>query len=1028
MAETNQGENGKVFISYSRKDKAFVQKLNDALDNAGVQAWVDWEGLELASDWMATITTAIQGSDAFLFIISPDSLKSKVCADELELGLQLNKKLIPILYREPTQDSTMHEKLAATNWVYLRKQDNFDETIPKLVQSINTDLEWVRQHTRILERSIEWERKHKNSSSLLSGSDLDEAEHWMSEAALKPNRQVLPLQAEYIHESRTVAARRQRSLLVGVSLAAIISLVAAAFAVYQSIQAVKQRELAQASEAVAVENQHIAATQETIAKEKQKEAEENQRLAEKNQLLAEEKTILANAQRSAALSQIYQSRPGDLDISILLALDSYQRKPSFLAEDLIRADASLIPLPVAQMKQDGPVYHIKWSPDYKYFVTGNKSDPSDKSALNEACVWLADKGEKVHCVLHDDDVNDALFSPDGQYLITGSADKTLRIFHVGDWALVKQYNFEDAILDLDVSQNYLAVASEEKTLTIIDMANLESPSAVRNFDQRVGATTVKFSPDGRFLAYGTKAGKVMFWRVGPNSKLFYDGPTHPNSNYIVLAFSNSGSLLASGGGDSFSRLTKTDGSSISSLSHGDWVEDVAFGPDDSWYVTVSDDNKVRVIETATNSEKLTMFHAGFVQKVKVSSDGRWIASTGYDHVVRIWDADSGNQMLEFPLKANGSAIAFNEDATRIIAADEDGNISIWDISSLSILLANIKFPEFAHEARFSPSGEYLIVNTDDYKIWSIPARNILQTEDGTKGTVILTTSSLTYNTAISPDSKWIAAVEYDSTNAQNNQGVLVSADGRVNFQLEHGGEVTGVAFSSDSQLVGTSGINGLVTFWSVTNGEKQFDLNNEERVNSLATSPIQNLAAAGLHDKIKIWDLSTKTVVVELSQIGDINFLAYSQDGKWFASGSSEGSIQVWQVEGDHFTPHGSLIPLNGEPLFLSFSQDNRWLAGGSSQGFAYLWDIATGQELSRIPHSDNVTSVAFSPDSPLLLTVSRKVVRIWNLTELPLTPKDDLIPFACSHLISNLSPDEWTSIFGNEEYKLTCPDLPEGK
>src|SRR6266540_3336633 len=164
MADTTQEANGSVFISYSRKDKAFVQKLNEALDKAGVQAWVDWEGIELASDWMKTITDAIQGNDAFLFVISPDSLISKVCTDELELGIKLNKKLIPILYREPTKASTMHDKLASTNWVYLRDVDNFDETIPKLIQSINTDLGWIRQHTRLLEQASDWEEKIRNSS------------------------------------------------------------------------------------------------------------------------------------------------------------------------------------------------------------------------------------------------------------------------------------------------------------------------------------------------------------------------------------------------------------------------------------------------------------------------------------------------------------------------------------------------------------------------------------------------------------------------------------------------------------------------------------------------------------------------------------------------------------------------------------------------------------------------------------------------------------------------------------------------
>ena len=117
MAESNQGSQGSAFISYSRKDKAFVQKLNDSLDASGIHAWVDWEGIELASDWMQTITTAIQGTDAFIFVISPDSIKSTVCAEELELALKFNKKLIPVLYREPTKSQKMHEKLSATNWV-----------------------------------------------------------------------------------------------------------------------------------------------------------------------------------------------------------------------------------------------------------------------------------------------------------------------------------------------------------------------------------------------------------------------------------------------------------------------------------------------------------------------------------------------------------------------------------------------------------------------------------------------------------------------------------------------------------------------------------------------------------------------------------------------------------------------------------------------------------------------------------------------------------------------------------------------
>ena len=143
-----------------------VRKLNDSLDSSGGDAWVDWEGIPLSSDWMEEITRAIEGGDAFLFVISPDSLASKVCMEELELGLKYNKKLVPILYREPEKGQDMHEKLAATNWVYLREQDDYDATIPKLIESIQTDLGWVRQHTRLLQRATEWDDKKQNNSFL----------------------------------------------------------------------------------------------------------------------------------------------------------------------------------------------------------------------------------------------------------------------------------------------------------------------------------------------------------------------------------------------------------------------------------------------------------------------------------------------------------------------------------------------------------------------------------------------------------------------------------------------------------------------------------------------------------------------------------------------------------------------------------------------------------------------------------------------------------------------------------------------
>ena len=1017
MAEANQGSQGSVFISYSRKDKAFVQSLNDALDNAGVQAWVDWEGIELASDWMEKITTAIQSHDAFIFVISPNSIKSKVCLQELELGLKFNKKLIPILYREPQKGQILHEKLAATNWVYLRKQDNFDETIPKLIESIQTDLEWVSKHTQLLNQATEWDSYNRNNSFLLNGTKLQDAEKWMADASGKENRDILPLQADYISTSRAIATRNQRRLTITMSLLVVAAVVFGIFALISRGQAKQAEQAAKASEATAVANEHIAATQKAIA-------EENQQKAEDNQKIAEEKTRLANAERNAAQAQILQSRAGELDTSTLLAIKSYQGNPSFQAENLIRINSSISASPVAQMSQDGAIWNIEWSPDYQYFVTGNNTDPSDTNAINEACVYRASDGDELYCVVHDEDVNDAIFTKDGTLLITASADKTVKFWDATNGKLVNELDFEGAILDLDINDEVLAIAREDNFLSLYYLNKPELKPNPINVEQDDGVSSVKFSPDGTTLAFGMQNGRVRFWKA--DQKFFYDGPTHEQSSYVVLAWSPDNLWLASGGGDSLAKVTKRDGTLQYEFAHQDWVEGLAFGPDPSWFATASDDNIIRVIETQTGAELFRMSHTHFAQRVIVSSDGQWLASTGYDKVVRIWDSVSGNQMLEIPLDAYGSAISFNEKADRIVVADEGGNISVWDISILASRMGYIEFSEFVREARFTPSGEYLIVNSDDYNVRRIPAEQISQFTDGTEGDVILTTESLTYDTAISLDSNWVAVVELDTEDAQKNRGTLVSIDGETEYPLEHGGEVTAVAFTNDSQFVATAGADGLIWFWD-TNGEKQFKLDNSEPVVSIAVSPTSSLLFAGLHDKIKIWNTNTKEEVGELSQLGDINSIAINSDGTLMATGSTENTVALWTIGDDgEITKHNDPLELNSEPRSLAFSPNGRLLAGGGFAGFAYLWDVESEQEIARIPHGANsVTSVTFSLDNTQLLTVSRKVVRIWDISAIPKVTKDEMIPTACSHLVENLSQDVWTLYFEDEEYQVICPNLP---
>lgn len=61
-----------AFISYSRKDKAFVQKLQQALAEQKRDVWVDWEDIPPTAQWLREIYDGIEAAENFIFIISPE--------------------------------------------------------------------------------------------------------------------------------------------------------------------------------------------------------------------------------------------------------------------------------------------------------------------------------------------------------------------------------------------------------------------------------------------------------------------------------------------------------------------------------------------------------------------------------------------------------------------------------------------------------------------------------------------------------------------------------------------------------------------------------------------------------------------------------------------------------------------------------------------------------------------------------------------------------------------------------------------
>ncbi len=88
-----------VFISYSRKDLSFVERLAADLQNAGLDIWFDLSGLDGGDRWGRELQNAIRQSDVFLFIVSPNSIESEWVEKEFLYASNLHKRIVPLMYQ-----------------------------------------------------------------------------------------------------------------------------------------------------------------------------------------------------------------------------------------------------------------------------------------------------------------------------------------------------------------------------------------------------------------------------------------------------------------------------------------------------------------------------------------------------------------------------------------------------------------------------------------------------------------------------------------------------------------------------------------------------------------------------------------------------------------------------------------------------------------------------------------------------------------------------------------------------------------
>ena len=907
-----------VFLSYSRRDSEFVGRLAAALQERGKDVWVDVEGIRDAEVFPEALRLAVESSDAFVFVISPDSVRSSFCEEEVTRAAELNKRIIP-LSRCPVDDQEVPEEVRVRNWIPADDDGGFETTVDRLITALDTDLDWERQHSRLTVKALEWEQAGRDRSFLLRGSDLSGAELWLAAGAGKDPGPTA-LESEYLVAARTAAARRQRNLVAASLAVAAVSVALLVFALISRSDAIHARDAAKA-QALTSDAERVGAQALTDPNVDHSLllAVTGVRLQNRFQTRSD---LFADLQQNAALIRLI--RPSQIEISALRA----------------SPDGRLL----AVGDESGTVrfiYLASWKPDG---VAVRLKNPVSERALS--------------------------FSPDGRTLMALTNGVSRSQLYAIDVArrrarLIQAWNGVSP--EEPIGFEAVAYSPDGKHVAVThDLEPLEccSPLAVRLFmldmpNGRIlwqrryplrpgqGDPDVDFMPSGMLLT-SAQQGDTLLWdpRTGRVLRRFPLGglPAIAPGGRTVALGQNSPSS-----GDQSALVTLLDpdsGSHQTLLANlpDHWIRSLAFTPDGTEIAGAATDG-LHVWDPATG-KIVESYVAGSGPRTLSTLDpsGHTLISGQQDGSIAAFDLSGGRRLgrafsWNTPEQACGSnpCVVVNRQADLMATDQADGTIAIVDLRTLR-LARTLPARDGATAAAisFMPDGRTLVTGGINRRVtfWDVGTGRVVRT---------LRFADPVWWTAPSPDGELLAVQTGPADGADNRVEVVQIATGKVlqTHAVAHG--PNGVEFSRDGrELVALgccwSGSGSMLVAWDSRTGKQLFRLGAGVDADGFDLAPDSRLLGVGTGGgQFLLLDARSGRQTAPPIQVGagEISTVSFSPDGRSFAVASNDHTASIWDLGtrmrlGNAFGPYPGTVPdvafePNGRLLIFLLSNAIEW-------------------------------------------------------------------------------------------------------
>lgn len=617
-------------------------------------------------------------------------------------------------------------------------------------------------------------------------------------------------------------------------------------------------------------------------------------------------------------------------------------------------------------------------------ITPGNSPISSDSNLKQIYSVYAQPG-------HTGAIFSMAFNADGSKFATGGGDSTIRLWSNTGQLLQILRGHSDVVLALGFSydEKLLASYSLQDGIKLWELASgrqiSQWPLAKVGPNGTPSISQLEFTPDNKLLVAAKSwflpiSTDIMVWDISnqtnPVLKKNFEG-------YAPRIIQNGQSLLfPQYEGKALVRYEFASGKVENLLKDKLNLNEVALSADGKLVAFLAEASQIKVLNIATGQELLSIQvekNQAVYTNLQFSPDSKVLGlANPHNSTLLLWDIKNNKELTRFSQEKEASNFIFNPDGQNIVAIGQ--NLTGWRLDGQNLFTVEQNKSEINGLA-VNPNGQYFATATE------FSGLHLWNAADG-KAFLKLGDERVT-GLAYSPDGKLIAGAVVDKT-AREELAEQIPAQIKIwnalNGQLEatltgHTAGINALAFTPDSKYLLSGGSDRVVQVWDIASKTSIRTLRSQApelyRFYALAVSPDgKTVAVAGDGDggskkyPIKIWEISSGRLLGNFyGHTASIKTLAFSADGKTLASGGSDSSLKLWNINPD---ASGMLpqqervtVAISSPISSLAFAPDSKTLALAQETGWLALYEAATGKLLSQQPAQNYMGKffVAFAPN-----------------------------------------------------------------